>query len=93
MDGRGSQALLIGEDWDIDIAILQVAITGLAGIRIADQRIHVGDIVVAIDDEAVSGIRDLLDKITRHNPGERILVTIYRGADAMTLDMKVSQRP
>jgi Do/DeqQ family serine protease len=52
-----------------------------------------GDIVVAVNGEAVSGIRDLLDKITRHNPGERIQVTIFRGPQEMTLDMKVSQRP
>ncbi len=55
--------------------------------------IRAGDIVVAVNGEAVSGIRDLLDKITLHKPGERIRVTIYRGPDKMTLDMKISQRP
>jgi S1-C subfamily serine protease len=55
--------------------------------------VSAGDIVVAVDGEAVSGIRDLLDKITRHIPGEWIEVTIYRGPDEMTLDMKISQRP
>ncbi|MCP4765029.1 MAG: PDZ domain-containing protein [Gammaproteobacteria bacterium] len=55
--------------------------------------VRAGDIVVAVNGEAVSGIRDLLDKITRHSPGEWIQVTIYRGPDEMTLDMKVSQRP
>jgi len=48
-DGRGSQAVLIGEDKDTDIAILQIPITGLVGIRIADaQAIRVGDVVLAI---------------------------------------------
>ena len=48
-DGRGSQAVLIGEDRETDIAILQVPITGLAGIKIADERvIRVGDVVLAI---------------------------------------------
>jgi len=55
--------------------------------------IRAGDIVVDVDGEAVSGIRDLLDKVTRHNPGEWIQVTIYRGPDEMILDMKISQRP
>ena len=35
-DGRGSQAVLIGEDKDTDIAILQIPITGLTGIKVAD---------------------------------------------------------
>jgi len=55
--------------------------------------IRAGDIVVDVDGEAGSGIRDLLDKVTRHNPGEWIQVTIYRGPDEMILDMKISQRP
>jgi Do/DeqQ family serine protease len=48
-DGRGSQAVLIGEDRDTDIAILQIPITGLTGIKIADmQAVRVGDVVLAI---------------------------------------------
>jgi Do/DeqQ family serine protease len=55
--------------------------------------IRAGDIVVAVDDNPVLGIRDLLDKITLHKPGEQVRVTIYRGAEKLTLDMKVTQRP
>jgi len=55
--------------------------------------IRAGDIVVAVDDNPVLGIRDLLDKITLRKPGEQVRVTIYRGAEKLTLDMKVSQRP
>jgi Do/DeqQ family serine protease len=48
-DGRGSQAKLIGEDKETDIAILQIPITGLVGIKIATQQpIRVGDVVLAI---------------------------------------------
>ena len=48
-DGRGSQAVLIGEDRETDIAILQVPLGGLNGIRIADSRsLRVGDVVLAI---------------------------------------------
>jgi Do/DeqQ family serine protease len=48
-DGRGSQAVLIGEDKETDIAILQIPITGLVGIKIANQQsIRVGDVVLAI---------------------------------------------
>ena len=55
--------------------------------------IRAGDIVVAVDAIEVSNIRDLLDKITRYKPGDRIEITIFRGSEKMTLDMKVSQRP
>ncbi|MDH3218622.1 MAG: trypsin-like peptidase domain-containing protein [Gammaproteobacteria bacterium] len=48
-DGRGSQAVLIGQDRETDIAILQIPMSGLSGITIADSRsIRVGDVVLAI---------------------------------------------
>ena len=48
-DGRGSQAVLIGEDRETDIAILQVPISGLNEIEVADtQPVRVGDVVLAI---------------------------------------------
>ena len=48
-DGRGSQAVLIGEDRETDIAILHIPISGLNEIEVADtQPIRVGDVVLAI---------------------------------------------
>jgi Do/DeqQ family serine protease len=55
--------------------------------------IRAGDIVVAVNDNPVLGIRDLLDQITLYKPDEQIQVTIYRGPEKLTLDMKVTQRP
>ncbi len=55
--------------------------------------IRAGDIVVGVNANPVRGIRDLLDQITLHKPGDRIQVTIYRGTQKLTLDMKVTQRP
>jgi len=55
--------------------------------------IRAGDVVVAVDTKPVLGIRDLLDMITLHKPGEQVRVTIYRGPEKLTLDMKVTQRP
>ena len=55
--------------------------------------IRAGDIVVAVNDNPVLGIRNLLDQITLHKPGEQIQVTIYRGPEKLTVDMKVTQRP
>ena len=52
-----------------------------------------GDIVVAVDGKPVLGIRDLLDKITLHKPGEQVQITVFRGPEQLTLDMKVTRRP
>jgi Do/DeqQ family serine protease len=55
--------------------------------------IRAGDIVVAVNDNPVVGIRDLLDQITMHEPDEKIKVSIYRGPEQLELMMKVTQRP
>ena len=48
-DGRGSEAVLVGQDYETDIAILQIPISGLEGIRIASSGdLNVGDVVLAI---------------------------------------------
>jgi serine protease DegS len=52
-----------------------------------------GDIVVAVDGKPVLGIRDLLDKITLHKPGEQVQITVFRGPEQLDLRMKVTQRP
>jgi serine peptidase DegS len=55
--------------------------------------ITAGDIVVAVDDNPVLGIRDLLDQVTLHKPGEQVQVTLFRGSQKMTLMLEVAQRP
>jgi len=55
--------------------------------------IRAGDIVVEVNGKPVSGIRDLLDQIILHKPGEQIKVTIYRGPEQLTLNMKVTELP
>jgi len=55
--------------------------------------IRAGDIVVAVNDNPVVGIRGLLDQITMHKPDENIKVSIYRGSEQLELMMKVTQRP
>jgi S1-C subfamily serine protease len=49
--------------------------------------------VVAVDENPVLSIRDLLDQITLHKPDEQIEVTIYRGPEKLAVDMRVTQRP
>jgi serine protease DegS len=55
--------------------------------------VRAGDIVVAVNDNPVLGIRDLLDQITLHRPDEQIQVTLYRGPEKLAVEMKVTQRP
>ena len=55
--------------------------------------VRAGDIVVAVNDKPVLGNRDLLDQMTLYRPDEQIRVTLYRGPEKLTLDMKVTQRP
>ncbi len=55
--------------------------------------IRAGDIVVAVNGNPVLSIRDLLDQITLHKPGEQLQLSIYRGTQKFSLNMKVAQRP
>ena len=55
--------------------------------------IRAGDIVVAVNDTDVLGIRELLNQITLHKPGDEIKVKIYRGPEKLTMHMQVTQRP
>ncbi len=55
--------------------------------------IRTGDIITAVDGEAIMGIRDLLERVTLFRPGDEIDVTLWRGSRQMTLPMRVIQRP
>lgn len=55
--------------------------------------VRAGDIIVAVNREPVSGIRDLLEKITQHRPGDTIDVTLYRGSQQFTVSMQATERP
>jgi len=49
IDGRSFKATLLGQDPDLDIAILQIKATNLTAVKIADSsKLEVGDFVVAI---------------------------------------------
>jgi len=60
----------------------------------ADQAgIRAGDIIVAINNDPVDSIRDLLEIITLHRPGELIEVMVYRGSEKMSFSMRATERP
>ena len=52
-----------------------------------------GDIIVAVDKDPVNSIRDLLEKITLHQPGDVIEVTVFRGPQQLILSMRATERP
>lgn len=55
--------------------------------------IRVGDILVAIDGKSVLGVRDLLEKVSFHKPGDTLEITIYRGPEKFTFEASTTERP
>jgi len=46
--------------------------------RADDGAIVQGDVITAVDDEAVANLDDLLTQLERHNPGEHVTLTLWR---------------
>jgi len=55
--------------------------------------IRVDDIVVAVNGEPIASVRDLLEKITRHQPGDIIEVTVLRGPKQSSYSVRAIERP
>jgi serine peptidase DegS len=55
--------------------------------------IRSGDILVAIDGKSVLGVRDLLEKVSFHKPGDTLNITVYRGPDKYTFKTIATERP
>ena len=55
--------------------------------------LRAGDIIVAVNNDPVYSIRDLLDKITLNQPGDTIEVTIFRRQQQLHLSMRATERP
>ena len=51
------------------------------------------DIVTAVNGEPLNGVRDLLDKITLHKPGDIIEVTVLRGSQQTSYSVRAIERP
>jgi S1-C subfamily serine protease len=60
-----------------------------AGISIAPG----GDVIVAIDGEAVQTAEDVVRAITDREPGQRARFTIQRGAKRLVVDVVLGERP
>ena len=55
--------------------------------------IRADDIVVAVNGEPIVGVRDLLEKITMHQPGDIIEVSVFRGPQRSSYSVRAIERP
>lgn len=52
-----------------------------------------GDVVLAVEDEAVDDDRDLARAIAAHNPGETVALTIWRDGEEATMTVQLGRLP
>src|SRR5262249_9600587 len=72
-----------------------------AGIREANRRVRVGnvvlpaggDVILAIDGKNVNSFLELATEVDRHKPGERITVPVLRGNRKVDLPVTLQELP
>jgi S1-C subfamily serine protease len=52
-----------------------------------------GDLIVAVDGEALTREHDLADEISGHGAGESVELTILRDGNRRTIDVELGRRP
>ncbi len=52
-----------------------------------------GDRILAMEDQQIASVRELLDRVTRRNPGEVITLVGERGASSMQWRVNIAERP
>lgn len=55
--------------------------------------LKVDDLITAVGNEAVSGAVDLLDKVRKHRPGEKIDLAVLRAGQKITMTATLIRRP
>ncbi len=55
--------------------------------------VQTGDIITAIDDAKVIKVRNVLEIIAGHKPGDKVKLQIIRGGEEMELTMVTTERP
>ena len=55
--------------------------------------IQTGDILIAVDGKPVQAVRDLLEMITLHQPGDKIKVDVLRGSKPLSFQLVATERP
>jgi len=52
-----------------------------------------GDVILAIDDQAITSLKDLQDVLAQHSPGDVVNVTILRNGRERTVEVTLEARP
>jgi len=52
-----------------------------------------GDIIVAIDGTSITSVEDLRDAIAAHEPGQKVRLTVYRGAKKKSVRVTLGRQP
>jgi serine protease Do len=55
--------------------------------------LRTGDVITSIDGKAVKGAQDVTAAVSGRKPGDQIKVTVRRGDETKTLDVKLGERP
>lgn len=67
---------------------------GILALRRGEEfEILLGDLIVAIDDDEVKSVRDLLALVSEHTIGETIEVSIIRGGRPLKIEAQLEDRP
>jgi S1-C subfamily serine protease len=51
-----------------------------------------GDIITALDDARIGGYGDLLGALRDHDPGDRVILTIFRNTEEKKLEVTLGER-
>lgn len=52
-----------------------------------------GDVIVAVDDDKVRSMDDLILEVRQRSVGDRVTITLWRDGEKTTLDMKIGIKP
>lgn len=76
---------------EVDQGVLVLAV--VPGSSAADAGIEPGDVLVEAGGKPLATVEDLYEVLRRHEPGEKLELTLVRGSERKTLDVTLESRP
>jgi S1-C subfamily serine protease len=83
----------IAERFGIDTDEGVLVISVVPGSGAAGAGVEAGDVLLAVDDEPMRQVEDLLSLLREHAPGDRVELTILRDGDERTIPVTLTDRP
>lgn len=85
--------------WNVGSGVLVMDVTpegpaakaGLQPTRNAGGRVVIGDVIVALDDHAISSVDDLFEALAGHQVGDTVKLTILRGGQRQTVTVVLQE--